>query len=81
VLHKRLITVLTFNDGCCSAPSCFIRTIAITLNFVDAWSVDEIVILDVTRPGQGDPANFESVVRKFASQCFVPLSWAAASAT
>jgi cyclase len=36
--------------------------------------VDEIVILDVTRPGQGDRVNFEAVVRKFASQCFVPLS-------
>jgi cyclase len=74
MLHKRLITVLTFNDGVLFRTKLFNPDYRYTLNFVDAWSVDEIVILDVTRPGQGNPANFESVVRKFASQCFVPLS-------
>ena len=74
MLHKRLITVLTFNDGVLFRTKLFTPDYRYTLNFVDAWSVDEIVILDVTRPGGGDPANFESVVRKFASQCFVPLS-------
>jgi imidazole glycerol-phosphate synthase subunit HisF len=74
VLHKRLITILTFNDGVLFRTKLFTPDYRYTLNFVDAWSVDEIVILDVTRPGGGDPANFESVVRKFASQCFVPLS-------
>jgi imidazole glycerol-phosphate synthase subunit HisF len=74
VLHKRLITVLTFNDGVLFRTKLFHPDYRYTLNFVDAWSVDEIVILDVTRPGQGNPANFDSVVRKFASQCFVPLS-------
>ena len=74
MLHKRLITVLTFNDGVLFRTKLFTPDYRYTLNFVDAWSVDEIVILDVTRPGQGDPVNFEAVVRKFASQCFVPLS-------
>ena len=45
-----------------------------TLNFVDAWSVDEIVILDVTRSGQGKKENFFNVIRQFAGNCFVPLS-------
>lgn len=74
MLHKRLITVLTFNDGVLFRTKLFNPDYRYTLNFVDAWSVDEIVILDVTRPGQGNPSNFEAVVRKFASQCFVPLS-------
>jgi imidazole glycerol-phosphate synthase subunit HisF len=74
VLHKRLVTVLTFNDGVLFRTKLFNPDYRYTLNFVDAWSVDEIVILDVTRPGQGDRANFDAVVRKFASQCFVPLS-------
>jgi cyclase len=74
VLHKRLITVLTFNDGVLFRTKLFNPDYRYTLNFVDAWSVDEIVILDVTRPSEGDRANFETVVRKFASQCFVPLS-------
>lgn len=66
--------MLTFNDGVLFRTKLFNPDYRYTLNFVDAWSVDEIVILDVTRPGQGDPANFDSVVRKFASQCFVPLA-------
>lgn len=74
MLHKRLVTVLTFNDGVLFRTKLFNPDYRYTLNFVDAWSVDEIVILDVTRPGHGDRANFDAVVRKFASQCFVPLS-------
>lgn len=70
----RLITVLTFNDGVLFRTKLFNPDYCYTLNFVDAWSVDEIVILDVTRPGQGDRSNFEAVVKKFASQCFVPLA-------
>jgi cyclase len=74
VLRKRLVTVLTFNDGVLFRTKLFNPDYRYTLNFVDAWSVDEIVILDVTRPGQGDRANFEAVVRRFARQCFVPLA-------
>jgi imidazole glycerol-phosphate synthase subunit HisF len=70
----RLITVLTFNDGVLFRTKLFNPDYRYTLNFVDSWSVDEIVILDVTRPGQGDRSNFEAVVKKFASQCFVPLA-------
>lgn len=74
MLHKRLITVLTFNDGVLFRTKLFNPDYRYTLNFVDAWSVDEIVVLDVTRSGEGERANFESVVRRFASQCFVPLT-------
>jgi len=45
-----------------------------TLNFVDAWSVDEVVVLDVTRTADGDRENFYDVVRQFADRCFVPLT-------
>jgi cyclase len=44
------------------------------LNFVDAWSIDEIVILDITRSGYGDRANFYNIVSNFARNCFVPLA-------
>jgi imidazole glycerol-phosphate synthase subunit HisF len=74
LLRKRLITVLTFNDGVLFRTKLFRPDYRYTLNFVDAWSVDEIVVLDVTRPGEGQHNSFVDVIRRFASNCFVPLS-------
>lgn len=74
MLRKRLITVLTFNDGVLFRTKLFDPDYRYTLNFVDAWSVDEVVILDVTRPGKGDRENFYQVVEHFAKSCFVPLA-------
>jgi cyclase len=74
VLRKRLIAVLTLNDGVLFRTKLFRPDYRYTLNFVDAWSIDEIVVLDVTRSGEGDRANFDRVVRDFAKRCFVPLA-------
>lgn len=74
MLRKRLVTVLTFNDGVLFRTKNFIPDHRYTLNFVDAWSVDEIVVLDITRPGEGDRDNFYQVVSQFAHDCFVPLA-------
>jgi imidazole glycerol-phosphate synthase subunit HisF len=74
VLRKRVVTALTFNDGILFRTKLFEPDYRYTLNFVDAWSVDEVVVLDVTRPGQGDRQNFLRVVRGFAQNTFVPLS-------
>lgn len=74
MLRKRLITVLTFNDGILFRTKCFHPDYRYTLNFVDAWSVDEIVVLDITRPGKGTKGNFLEVVSRFAQNCFVPLA-------
>ena len=74
MLRKRLITVLTFNDGILFRTKLFEPDYRYTHNFVDSWSVDEIVVLDITRPGQGDKRHFFDVVRHFAETCFVPLA-------
>ena len=74
MLRKRLITVLTFNDGVLFRTKLFTPDYRYTLNFVDAWSVDEIVVLDVTRPGQGYKETFYSVIERFARECFVPIA-------
>lgn len=74
MLRKRIITVLTLNDGVLYRTRNFIPDYRYTLNFVDAWSVDEVVLLDITRPGEGDRKNFLNVVQLFARHCFVPLS-------
>lgn len=74
MLRKRVITVLTFNDGVLFRTKLFEPDYRYTLNFVDAWSADEIAVLDVTRPGQGKRENFVEVIGSFARKCFVPLA-------
>lgn len=74
MLRNRLITVLTFNDGVLFRTKQFRPDLRYTMNFVDAWSIDEIVALDVTRPGEGDRDAFYEVVNDLAVKCFVPLS-------
>lgn len=74
MLRRRLITLLTFNDGILFRTKQFHPDYRYTLNFVDAWSVDEIVVLDVTRSGGGSREHFDEVVRDFARRCFVPMA-------
>lgn len=74
MLRKRLITLLTFNDGVLFRTKGFRPDYRYTLNFVDAWSVDEVIVLDVTRSGTGDRNNFYSVINDFSKRCFVPLT-------
>jgi cyclase len=74
VLRNRLITVLTLNDGVLFRTKQFRPDYRYTMNFVDAWSIDEIVALDVTRPGHGSRESFYEVIAQLASECFVPLS-------
>lgn len=74
MVRKRLITVLTFNDGVLFRTKLFEPDYRYTLSFVDAWSVDEIVVLDVTRDAHEDRGNFFQVISNFAKDCFVPLT-------
>ena len=74
MVRKRLITVLTVNNGVLFRTRNFIPDYRYTLNFVDAWSVDEVVLLDITRPGEGDRENFFETVKHFSRNCFVPLT-------
>jgi cyclase len=74
MLRTRLITVLTLNDGVLFRTKEFTPDYRYTMSFVDAWSIDEIVALDVTRPGTGERANFYAVVQELARKCFVPLA-------
>lgn len=74
MLRKRIITVLTLNDGTLFRTKLFKPDYRYTLNFVDAWSVDEIAILDVTRGANPDRDKFFKAVSEFARSCFVPIS-------
>ena len=72
MLRKRLISVLTLNDGVLFRTRNFKPDYRYTLNFIDAWSIDEIVILDITRDKQSNRGIFFETVDKFAKNCFVP---------
>ena len=75
MLRKRVITVLTFNEGVLFRTKLFRPDYRYTLNFVDAWSVDEIVVLDVTRAGgEKTRDDFLGVIQGFSKRCFVPLA-------
>ena len=74
MLKKRLIAALALNNGVLFRTKLFRPDYRYTLNFVDLWSIDEIVALDVTRPGEGERKNFEAAIEKIAENCFVPLT-------
>lgn len=74
MVRKRLIVVLTINNGVLFRTRSFIPDYRYTLNFVDLWSVDEIIVLDITRTGEGERESFYTVVQELASKCFVPLA-------
>ena len=74
MLRTRVIAVLTFNDGVLFRTKLFRPDYRYTANFVDTWSVDELVMLDVTRDGDGSKKVFLDAIKQFASRCFVPIS-------
>jgi cyclase len=73
MLRRRVVTVLTFNDGVLFRTKLFTPDYRYTANFVDAWSIDEIALLDISRPERRNPEFFFSVVSEFSTKCFVPL--------
>lgn len=74
MIRTRVITVLAFNNGVLFRTRGFVPDYRYTANFIDTWSVDEIIALDISRPGQGDRDNFERAVIDIARECFVPLT-------
>ena len=74
MLKKRIITLLTLNDGVLFRTKNFRPDYRYTLNFVDLDHVDEVVILDVTPEGEGDRGNFYRTLREFTEKCQVPLA-------
>lgn len=73
MLRKRVISVLTFNEGVLFRSKLFTPDYRYTANFVDSWSIDEIVLLDITRPEKRNPELFYTVVSAFSRKCFVPV--------
>lgn len=49
MLAKRIITTLMLNNGILFRTKNFIPDYRYTLNFVDMWSIDEVIVVDITR--------------------------------
>ena len=75
MLRKRIISVLMINDGVLFRTKNFNPDYRYTLNFVDSWNIDEIVMLDITRKKTIESeSNFFKIVETVASKCFVPMA-------
>lgn len=74
MLRKRVVTVLLFNNGVLFRSRRFKPDYRYTHNFIDTWSIDEIVALDITRPGGGKREHFYAMIDYLASKCFVPIA-------
>ena len=64
MLRNRLITVLTFFNGVLFRTKLFKPDYRYTSNFVDMWSVDEIVMVDISKVKY--KKTFTSVIDDFA---------------
>lgn len=77
MLAKRIITTLLLNNGVLYRSKKFVPDYRYTLNFIDMWSVDEIVLLDITRNLEFDSREkkiFFNEMKTIAKNSYVPLS-------
>ena len=75
MLRKRLVTVLTFNDGVLFRTKKF-NSYRYTLKVVDTWDIDEIVVLDITRrEKKTSNRKFFKVISKFTEKCLFHFLW------
>jgi cyclase len=79
MLKRRLIAVLLLREGAIVQSIRFKHTNVIhwkpvtAVDFFDRWSVDEIVVLDVSR-NRSKRETFYQVIDGLSCKCFVPLS-------
>ena len=59
MLCKRLVTLLTLNEGVLYRTKEFFPDYRYTLNFVDSWLVDEIIILNISNGSSRFPQFLE----------------------
>ena len=77
MLAKRIITTLMLKDGILFRSKKFIPDYRYTINFVDMWSVDEIVILDITRNINFDneeKKNFFQKMKEISKNAYIPIT-------
>ena len=72
MLKKRLIISLTFKDGVLFRTKNFKPDYRYTKNFIDLWSIDELIIIDVSK--KKNFKKFLNIIKFFSKNCFVPIT-------
>jgi cyclase len=77
MLAKRIITTLMLKNGVLYRSKNFIPDYRYTLNFVDMWSVDEIIILDISRNvtfENSSKKNFLNEMKNISKNAYIPIT-------
>ena len=77
MLAKRIITTLMLNNGVLYRSKNFIPDYRYTLNFIDMWSVDEVVVIDISRELNFEDKKkeiFFDQLRNISANACVPLT-------
>lgn len=72
MMVKRIIAVLTFDNGVLTRTKNFIQDYRYTKNFINNTLFDGIVIIDVSK-SKKNRKKFYEVVNNFSKNCFVPI--------
>lgn len=72
MIKKRIVITLTFNDGVLFRTKKFKPDYRYTKNFVDLWSIDELIIIDISK--KKNINNFIKTIDFFSKNCFVPIT-------
>jgi cyclase len=73
MLKKRIILLLTFNNGVLFRTKKFIPDYRYTKNFIDILSCDEIILVDISKNKKNNK-EFIKTVKYFSENCVVPLT-------
>jgi cyclase len=77
MLTKRIITTLMLNNGTLFRTKNFKPDYRFTLNFVDMWSVDEVILIDITRDLEfkdDSKKKFFQELLNISKNSYVPLT-------
>jgi len=72
LIKKRIIITLTFLNGVLFRTKNFKPDYRYTKNFVDLWSIDELILIDISE--KKFSKNFLELINFFSRNCFVPIS-------
>ncbi len=72
MLKKRIIITLTFFDGVLFRTKNFKPDYRYTKNFIDLWSIDELILVDISK--KKNPNKFLEIINFFKENCFVPIT-------
>ena len=77
MVAKRIITTLMLKDGVLFRTKEFSPDYRYTLNFVDMWSVDELIIIDISRNlnfYDKEKEIFFEEMKKISKNAYIPIT-------